>query len=65
MSRPINKLKSHIFFTCKYFLVPDFTGKKNFAPENRFSTKKRLMKKLVESQREKYFERIENKSDNV
>ena len=34
MSRPINKLKSHIFFTCKYFLVPDFTGKKNFAPEN-------------------------------
>ena len=28
----INKLKSHIFFTCKNFMVSDFTWKKGFAP---------------------------------
>ena len=33
--------------------------------KQRFSTKKRFKKKLVKSQREKYFGRFENKSDNV
>ena len=33
--------------------------------KQRFPTKKRFIKKLVESQREKYFGRFENKSDNV
>ena len=30
MSCSINKLKSHIFFTCKNFMVADFTWKKRF-----------------------------------
>ena len=30
----INKLQSHMLFTCKNFMVSDFTWKKNFAAEN-------------------------------
>ena len=34
MSCSINKLKSHMLFTCKNFVFSDFTWKTNFAPGN-------------------------------
>ena len=34
MSCSINKLKSHLFFTCKNFMFYDFKWKKGFVPWN-------------------------------